>query len=212
MKKLLAILFILCPLFLGGQTLPDQEMQSLVRSVCKLRASNKAVYEQVASEFKADELWTPMNETNIHQDEECLPSDKVPGFKLNRILRRILSDEKYVSTRGEFLNGEDLRYDYSLYEHSVYAGKTVTYTLKKRKGAQWLVLVPYEKQGGGLKATVQVNGGEKVEFTPLPKLGEGVMAVFLDKQKLPKEPVLTIAVTGGPRNQSFVILNHNTRK
>ncbi len=212
MKRVLTILFFLCPLFLGAQVLPDQEMQSLVRSVCKLRVSNKAVSEQVASDLMADALWTPMNETNARQEGECLPSDKVPTFKLNRMLRRTLSDEKYISTHGEFLNGEDLRYDYSLYEHSVYAGKTVTYTLHKREGAQWFVLVPYEKNGGGLKATIQVDGGEKVELTPHPDLGEGVLAVYLDRNKLSKDPVLTLSVKGGPKNQSFVILNHNTRK
>lgn len=207
MKRLSLVILLLIPfLSINAQMKMDGEMQSLIESVCELRGANQQTYNNVRERFMADNAWTPMNETGNLKDGECRPYDNVAGFKLNRMLTLVAGDRKYVSVHGDMLNGEDTRFNYSLYERSVHAGATVDYVLKGRKGCQWFVIVTYDTVPGVLSATVKLPGGEPQVFE---NRGDGVLAVYIDSPDLVPVNEITISVTGRNKDQSFVILNHN---
>lgn len=206
MKKLLiSLAFAAVSLPAFSQKKPDGELRALVQAVCQLRSSGAK--EAVKQTLLANEHWTPMNETRGAREGECKPGEAT-RFELNAMLSAIGRERKYVTTHGDMLNGEDPRYDYSLYEHAVYAGQTVTYTLKGREGRQWFVIVPYQ-ENGIKEASLQVDG----EAPRLFQSGEnGTLVLYLNTPKLQRNQTLTLKVSGGASNQSFVILNHNSRK
>ena len=210
MKKTLIILtlFIYPVMVVCAQTPMDNEVRSLLGTVCKLRGADANTYNRVEVLLAEDEAWTPMNETGAFQEGECPPYEDIPYFGLNRLLSHIAIERKMVHTHGDFLNGEDERYNYSLYERSVRAGFAVSYTLKGREGKQWFIIIPYDKDGGGLSASISINGGSTIPFT---QAENGAIATYLDWPKLDVNDLVTITVQG-TRNQSFVLLNHNTRK
>lgn len=207
MKSLFLLLLTWISLPLAAQSLTmDGEMEYLVSIVRLLGQQKESSFQEACRQLSADMKWTPMNETGVFQEGECSPTDKVPGFKLNRALSRVAGDRKYVSVKGDMLNGEDERYDYSLYERSVRAGQTVRYTLKGREGNQLFVLVPYS--GMGLSGSVTAAEGEPVPFIAGP---DGTMVAHLHCPSLKKDQPVTITVVGGRQSQAFVLLNHNTR-
>ena len=160
----------------------DKELTALVDAVRILRNPSESSFNQTTKLLKADERWTPMRETGELKDTECKPSDKVPSFKLNRILNSVEKERKHVSTTGTMLNGEDSRYSYSLYERSLKKGKSATYSLRKRSGRQTFVVVPYVKKKGSL--SVLVNG-RKVKTLEQEDgtIVWGRMAVYLQGKK-----------------------------
>lgn len=182
----------------------DATLKKQVQAVCKLRQDSEKTYNEVKKQLSEDTSWTPMNETDQEQDGECTPG-RVPGFKLNRLLNQIAVSRVERTTQGHFLNGEDSRYDYSLFERSVQAGKTVSFELKGREGLQCFVLVPYSKNTGVISATIEVKDGEKVVFSDS---GDHVLLAGIN---CPQGKTLILSVTG-IKDQSFVILNHNSRK
>lgn len=209
--KRIVLLFVILSFYapLSAQELFDPELTFLVHSVCQLRNADDASYKAIEEKLEADELWTPMNETGPFLEQECAPSVRIPRFKLNRMLSQIGGKRKYVSTRGDMLNGEDERYDYSLYERSVQKDAKVSYSLTGREGRQVLVIVPYAKDGGGLSASVALDGAQEKPFVQTGR-GDGSLYVTIDDD-LQKHQVIRVTVTGGQSDQAFVLLNHNTR-
>lgn len=206
MKRLPLVFFLLIPfLSVHAQTM-DGELKSLISFVCELRDADQQTYDNVRKKFINDNKWTPMNETGNLKEGECRPYDNVAGFKLNRLLTLVAGDRKYVSVHGDMLNGEDKRFNYSLYERSVHAGKTVDYVLMGRKERQWFVIVSYDTAPGVLSATVKLPGRKPQVFDDF---GGGVLAAYIDDPDIVPSMEITISVTGGRKDQSFVILNHN---
>jgi len=151
-----------------------------------------------------------MNETGPVKEQECRPSEIEKRFKLNRILSQVDEGRKYVSTHGDMLNGEDERYNYSLYERSVKAKATVEYTLKGREGKQVFVVVPYLAHNSGLTAKIIFNNGQAERFTIQE---DGSLVYQSNTTALGREDVIKICISNGSAsNQSFVLLNHNTRR
>lgn len=210
MKRIQVILIAaLLPVLAFAQKQMDREMVFLLDAVCELRNNNEATYNSVRERLSKDESWTPMNETGAYQDGECSPYDNIPYFGLNRLLTQIDIERKPTYVHGDMLNGEKDKYDFSLYERSVHAGASVSYTIKGREGKQCFAIIPYDNDGGGLSATITVAGKTPVSF----QLSEhGVWVAFLDGDSIEFSTLLTIFVRGGNKDQSFVILNHNTRK
>ncbi len=181
----------------------DKELASLVKVSKMLRNPSKANYNKAKQLLKADEKWTPMNETGDLQANECKASEKTSSFKLNRLLNSIAKEKKRVSTTGTMLNGEDSRYHYSLYERSLKKGKSATYQLRNRSGQQTLVLVPFVKKKGSLSIFVD---GEKTNITE-----EEDGTVICTFNATGKEISFTVTNKSGAA-LPFVILNHNSRK
>jgi len=208
-RRLILLLFCIASLSGAAQTIGvDEEMEYLVGVVRLLGKQDEASYLEACRLLSQDMKWTPMNETGAFQPGECSPSEKVPGFKLNRALSQVAGNRKYVSTHGDMLNGEDERYDYSLYERSVHAGQTVSYQLKGREGNQLFILIPFTA-GQGLSANLSLGEGEPVPFVDS---GDGILVAKVQCPALKRDQTLSLTVTGGKENQAFVILNHNTRQ
>lgn len=187
----------------------DKELTMLLDVVKMLRVTNETTYNKALEILKNDSQWTPMDETGaVRADVECKASEKVPGFKLNRILTKVDSDRIYVSTHGDFVNGTSAKYDYSLYERALKPNKEVAYRLKGREGQQVFVLVPYNCNA---KFEVTVQSGGKTAIGTRNQ--EGIVVVeFCDEVKSDNYDFVVKVRNTMRTSQSFVIINHNTRK
>ena len=199
----LAALFL--TLLLAAQGIDDRELLRLVEDVKAMRNADESLYEDIFHRLEADLSWTPMNETGPLQASECPPSERIGRFKLNRILSRADAGRKYVSAHGNMLNGEDSRFNYSLYERSVKGDSEVTYRFKGREGNQTFVLVPFDPQAA-LSTILEVEGMEPVPFSVT---GDVLVARF-SSAELSRDRTVAITVTNGSSDGlSFVLLNHN---
>lgn len=195
--------------FAGQAQTMDKELATLVNLVKLLRDGSSASYSKVQETLKADVKWTPMNETGALKAQECKPAEINKRFKLNRILSKVDGDRKYVATHGDMLNGEDERYNYSLYERSVKAKATVHYTLKGREGKQTFVIVPYAASNSGLTATIKFANGKSSNFQKEP---DGTLIYTDNEASTQRNDVIAITVSNASAsNQAFVLLNHNSR-
>jgi len=209
MKKIFLSFAALALAFSAQAQTMDEELSSLVSVVKMLRDGSSASYSKVADYLKKDSKWTPMNETGTVKAQECRPSEISKRFKLNRILSQVDEGRKFVATHGDMLNGEDERYNYSLYERSVKATATVEYTLKGREGRQTFVIVPYLASGSGLSAEITLANGKTEKFQ---SGADGILIYESSTASLAREDVIRISVANASgANQAFVLLNHNTR-
>ena len=205
MRKCLLIIILLCVTnqMMQAQEFKDKELASLVNVVKMLRAQNEATYNKALQILKSDQKWTSMNETGALQPNECQHSDKVSKFKLNGLLTKVERGRKYVTTHGDMLNGEDERYNYSLFERTVKAGKTVSFKLKGREGRQAFVIVPFANDKSVLTCSSSIG---KFVWSSEAFIAEIDMLLV-------KEQIITLKIKNETKeNQAFVILNHNTRK
>lgn len=207
MKRILSILLmILLSSALEAQTM-DDELTSLVGVVLSLREQDAAHFNKAVEQLTDDTKWTAMDELGVLKSQECKPTDNVPSFKLNRILNKAESGRRYVSQRGDFLNGEDPRYCYSLFERSVKADSMVTYTLKGRVGAQTFVIIPFDAD-----ANLSVEFSSPDVFFAEVKKTVG-MSVFRSDAGQKADSHITINVKNlDNTNHSFAIINHNARE
>ena len=205
MKKIvLFVCALCCTMLLHAQEVKmDKELAALVDVVKILRNPSESNFNKAFKLLKADDKWTPMNETGKLQATECKASENIPTFKLNRILTSVMKEQKRVSTPGTMLNGEDSRYNYSLYERCLKKGTSATYKLKKRYGKQTFVLVPYANKKGSLR--VFVDGKKPITV----EQEDGTLICSFDSSG--KEISFTVANKSGTA-LSFVLLNNNSRK
>lgn len=209
MKKTLMTVIVAMTFMTALAQGADTELNQLIQVVKLLRVQTEANFTRATQILTADQKWTPMNETGRVRDEECKASDKVEGFKLNRVLSKVEKGRKTVATHGDMLNGEDERYDYSLYERALKPGKSATYTLKGREGRQTFVIVPFSAAAKGLSATATI-AGKKYSAKPA---ADGTITIVCDTKALKRSQNFQLTVTNGNKSaaQSFVIINHNTR-
>lgn len=187
----------------------DRELAALVDIVKMLRESNETNFRKATDILTSDMKWTPMDETGAVRDGvECKASENVPRFKLNRILSRVDGSRKYVSTHGDMVNGEDTRYDYSLYERALRPKAKVEYALKGREGRQTFIVVPYNTTAK-LDVSIVINGKKIVGQSE----ADGTVVVNVDKNLPVKTDKLNLSISNKTNlPQAFVIINHNTRK
>jgi hypothetical protein len=112
-----------------------------------------------------------------------------------------------VATNG-FMNGQDPRFNYSLYEKSVMAGKRVSYTFSGREGRQVFVVVPY-KTSAKLNAKLLVSGKEAASSQ---RLSDGTLVLECTENINTKTPLTLEISNEGSEGMAMVILNHNTRQ
>ena len=177
----------------------DKELNSLVTMVKNLRqagvAEQKQAFNNTFQSLVADTAWTPMNELRDKNGAECPHSDKsLPRFRLNRMLSKAeqVHQGVAVATNG-FMNGQDPRFNYSLYEKSVMAGKRVSYTFSGREGRQVFVVVPYKTSSS-------------------QRLSDGTLVLECTESINTKTPLTLEISNEGSEGMAMVILNHNTRQ
>ena len=192
----------------------DKELNSLVTMVKNLRqagvAEQKQAFNNTFQSLVADTAWTPMNELRDENGAECPHSDKsLPRFRLNRMLSKAeqVHQGVAVATNG-FMNGQDPRFNYSLYEKSVMAGKRVSYTFSGREGRQVFVVVPY-KTSAKLNAKLLVSGKEAASSQ---RLSDGTLVLECTESINTKTPLTLEISNEGSEGMAMVILNHNTRQ
>lgn len=198
-----------CSIAVAQSTIDDKELSSLIDVVKMLRVSSETNFNKATELLTSDTRWTPMDETGAVRDrKECKASEKVPGFKLNRILSKVNGNRKYVSTHGDMVNGEDFRYDYSLYERAIKGKTEVKYQLKGREGKQVFVIVPFNASAK-INVTIECNG-KSVSGKRNPD-GSVIVSWCKDVPSRTQTFILSIR-NNDSSSQSFVIINHNTRK
>lgn len=203
MKKYILWLFVtFC--FISAKSQND-ELNKLTDIVKSLQTGGEKAYNDAIATLAADKLWTPMDELAIDRNVECRASDRVPGFRLNAALTNAENKERYQTTTGNHLNGADMRYNYSLFEKTLKAGKTATFALRQRWGKQVVIIIPFKV---GAKITAKAIGGDK-DFTVLP-IGNGGLRLT---GTVVKGQALNLQVSNeSGENLSYVILNYNSRK
>ena len=207
MKKLLLLLLVNLVLIgqIFAQKATDQELQHLMSVVSTLRQSDESNWNKALSSFQNDSLWTIMDEA-VRDDNECWLVGKMQ-FKLNAILTKGSNyDKKRVS--GEFLNGNDPNFNYSLTERGIKKGCSVSYELSYREGRQTFVVMPFEKHA---KITVEAFlNGKTIGESATDADGNIILSI---NAKVNKSDKLMLKITNNSNSDMpVVIINHNSRK
>lgn len=199
-KLLIAIIFTALAFYANAQ---DTELNKLTDIVKSLKTGGEKAYKSAITTLASDRLWTPMDELATNRDAECRVSERTPGFKLNSILTNAENAQRYQTTTGNHLNGADSRFSYSLFEKTLKAGKSASYSLRERWGEQTLIIIPYS---GKITATA-ISGTNQFAVSPM---GEG--AIKLTGNAIKGTPLEINVKNDGPENISYVIINYNSRK
>lgn len=203
---MLRTVLIICLTLLG---LPlkaqNAELTKLADIVKSLPGGGEKSYNNAVKLLAADEHWTVMDELPSDRRVECRASDRVPGFRLNSIMTNAERAGLYQTSAGGFLNGADVRFNYSLIERTLKAGASITFTLPERWGDQIIMLIPY----GGEKAKISAKATGNAEFKAT-SAGQG--AILLSGRVDKGKPLKLTVINAGQQNASYVILNYNSRK
>lgn len=203
MKKY--VLLLIATFCLISAKAQNDELNKLTDIVKSLQSGGEKAYNDAVAKFAADKLWTPMDELGIDRNVECRATERVPGFRLNSILTNAESKERYQTSTGNHLNGADIRYNYSLFEKTLKAGKTASFALPQRWGEQVIIIIPFKAKA---KISAKARGGDK-DFTVTPS-GNGSLKLT---GAVVKGQTLDLTVTNeSGENISYVILNYNSRK
>ena len=207
MKRLYFI--ILTNIFFIGaafaQQETDKELQHLMSAVSALRQSNETTWNQAKQTFKRDSLWTMMDEIKSGNEYKPIGNNQ---FKLNTILNECSGYNRKM-VRGDFLNGNDPNYDYSLTERGIKKGCTVSYEMSAREGRQTFIVMPYKKTDGKIKVKAFHNGKPVGEtYTD----NEGNIHLSINTNVKLSDKLRLDITNQADENMPVVIINHNTRK
>lgn len=207
MKKILTLLSIII-ITIGytyAQTKIDTELQRLTKTVASLRQSDKSTWDDALKTFQQDSLWTTMDELAKDENEYWLIGDQ--HFKLNAILNQCSNHDKKM-VRGDFLNGNDPHYNYSLTERGVKRLSSVSYEMSYREGRQTFVIMPYIATPEKIEAKAYLNNTPVGETT----ISNGNVVLNINAS-IKKSDILRLVITNlGNDDMPVVIINHNTRK
>lgn len=201
MKNFIIAIFVLASVV--SAYAQDEELNKLVDIVSSLRHGGENAYKSAITSLSTDKTWTPMDELGINKDVECRTSDHTPGFRLNSVLTNAENAERYQTSTGNHLNGADSRYNYSLFEKTLKAGKSVSYKLNQRWGPQIFIIIPY---AGNLDVSVSSDG----QVFANSSLGNGAVKIVGNAVK--GLPVVVSVRNDDVENVSYVIINYNSRK
>jgi len=215
MKRFLVFsIAITCMTFLKAQDLRiDKELKSLVDAVVTLRQtdSKESVRQSVTSLLSKDKSWTMMDELRDKNGGECLLTKKMKRFQLNPILTQVLEKRYGKNTsRGDFLNGEEANFNYSLIEKGIKAKGKVRYTFKGRAGKQYFVIVPCDASSAALKIRL-LKGNNDLKPT-CTKDKDGNYYLQINSNLKATEEITLEIENNSNMNAAIAILNHNTRK
>ncbi len=205
------ILFFLLLLPTGARaqaSTSDEEVVALVQRCIDMRMQSNLT--KVQRQLSNDYQWTMMDEIDIDREGECTTNDSVATFGMNALGFRI---SKYhggvVNAGGRFNNGQDARYNYSFIEITVKKGRSVSYDITGREGYQLFAIVPYHKDAA-FEASAKKDGANFGTTESRPD--DGVQFITLN-DRVTRNDTFTLTIrNNSDQNQSFVIINHNTRK
>ena len=187
----------------------DKELKNFVDAVVSLRQSDKA--NSVKTVLSNNKQWTLMDELKDQNNAECILTKKMKRFNLVPIINGVLT-ERYGNNipGGDFLNGEDPRFNYSFIEKGIMAKKNVKYTFQGRVGKQDFVFVPCDPSSTNLN--IKISKGNSPLKTVQKKAKDGTIYLHIDT-KLKSTDKITLEIENKLNvNVAVAILNHNTRK
>lgn len=188
----------------------DKEFKVFVDAVVSLRQYDNGKINSSISVLKNSKTWTLMDELKDQNNAECILSKKMKRFNLVPILTEVLTERygKNIS-RGDFLNGEDPRFDYSLIEKGIKAKKKVKYTFQGRVGKQDFIIIPCDPTS---ILSIKFSKGSSDLKTVQQKSKDGCIYLRIDA-KLKSIDKITLEIENKSNNNvAIAILNHNTRK
>lgn len=212
MNRVCALLLsISCILTLQAQEMKmDKDLQRLVDVVVSLRNSTDSNKKSVKEVLKQNKKWTLMDELKDQNNSECMLTKKMKRFSLVPILIEILTDRygKNIS-RGDFLNGEDPKFNYSLIEKGIKAKKKVKYTFQGRVGKQDFVIIPCDPASN---LSIKFSKGTSPLKATQQKSKDGSIYLHIDTKLKSTEKITLEIENKSNNNVAVAILNHNTRK
>ncbi len=212
MNRVIALSFLVfCILTMQAQgIIIDKGLTAFVDAVVLLRQSNTTNEKKTKAELTKDKKWTLMDELKDANNNECWLTKKMKRFNLVPILTEVLT-ERYGKnlSRGDFLNGEDPRFDYSIIEKGIKAKKKVKYTFQGRIGKQDFVIIPCDPT---TVLSIKFSKGSSALKTVQQKGKDGCIYLHIDA-KLKSTDKITLEIDNKSNNNvAIAILNHNTRK
>ena len=207
MKK--AFLLILINVVLFGQTFAqaktDPELQKLTKAVATLRQPGEKAWNAAYDVFENDSLWTAMDEVDRDDNEFWLIGDK--QFKLNPILNQCNGHDRKM-VRGDFLNGNDPHYNYSLTERGIKKQCSVSYEMSYREGKQTFVIMPYNPKTAQIDVKAYLNDRPVGET----RIDNGDIVLSINENVVKSDTIRLVITNLGKVDTPVVIINHNTRK
>lgn len=212
MNRVIALSFLVfCILTMQAQgIIIDKGLTAFVDAVVLLRQSNTTNEKKTKAVLTKDKKWTLMDELKDANNNECWLTKKMKRFNLVPILTEVLT-ERYGKnlSRGDFLNGEDPRFDYSIIEKGIKAKKKVKYTFQGRIGKQDFVIIPCDPT---TVLSIKFSKGSSALKTVQQKGKDGCFYLHIDA-KLKSTDKITLEIDNKSNNNvAIAILNHNTRK
>ena len=212
MNRIFALLFSISCIFpvQAQEIIIDKGLRAFVDAVVLLRQSSSSNGKSAKVLLTKDKSWTLMDELKDENNSECWLSKKMKRFNLVPILTQVLAERygKNIS-RGDFLNGEDPRFNYSLIEKGIKAKKKVKYTFQGRVGKQDFVIIPCDPTS---ILAVKFSKGSSSLKAIQQKDKEGCIYLHIDA-KLKSTDKITLEIENKSNNNvAIAILNHNTRK
>ena len=207
MKKAF-LLFIISILIFGqafAQTKADTELQKLTKTIASLRKPNEKTWREAFNTFEQDSLWTTLDEIARDDNESWLLGDK--QFKLNPILNQCNGNDKKM-VRGDFLNGNDPHYNYSLTERGIKKMCSVSYEMSYREGHQTFVVMPYNPKTAQLEVKSYLNN----KLVGETSIDNGDIVLSINANVIKSDTIRLVITNHGNEDMPVVIINHNTRK
>ena len=207
MKKAFFLLIINAILFgqAFAQTKTDPELQKLAKTVATLRNAEEKTWNEALSTFRQDSLWTTMDEIARDNNECWLLGNN--QFKLNAILNQC-SDHDKKMVRGDFLNGNDPHYNYSLTERGIKRKCSVSYEMSYREGRQTFIIMPYDPQTAQIEVKAYLNDKPVGETS----IDNGDIVLNIIDNAIKSDVIRLVITNSGDEDMPVVIINHNTRK
>lgn len=193
-----------------AQSKTDPELQKLTKTVATLRnsnekKSNEKAWNEALKVFAQDSLWTSMDEI-ARDDNECwLVGNK--QFKLNAILNQCSGHDKKM-VRGDFLNGNDPHYNYSLTERGIKKLCSVSYEMSYREGRQTFIIMPYTPTPEKLEVKAYLNDKPVGETS----IDNGNIVLNINANVIKSDTIRLVITNKSDEDMPVVIINHNTRK
>ena len=192
------------------ELLIDKNLKIFVDAVVSLRQNSNDKINSAKTTLKNNKAWTVMDELKDGNNSECWLTKKMSRFNLVPILTEVLTERygKNIS-RGDYLNGEDPRFCYSLIEKGIKAKKKVKYTFQGRVGKQDFVVIPCDP-----KSVLSIKFSK--DTSPLKavqqKSKDGCIYLHIDA-KLKATDKITLEIENKSNNNvAIAILNYNSRK
>ncbi len=184
----------------------NAELNALADIVMALQGGGEKAYKSAVARLAKDSRWTPMDELGFNRDIECRASERVPGFKLNSVMTNAENANRYQTTTADHLNGADSRFNYSLYEKTLKAGKTASFELHERWGDQVFLIIPYS----GKSAKISAKASSDTQVFAQTAYGSG--GIKLEGKATKGKPLKISVTNGSDKPISYVIINYNSRK